>query len=127
MDANLSPYLPVVLALGVALFLGVAMVGINAIFGPKRKGKVHTDPFACGNPPKGSARERFSVKYYLIAIFFLVFDVEVVFLLPWAVNYRRFLSEPGMAFVAIGEILFFIAMLVLALVFVWKAKALECE
>ena len=47
MDANLSPYLPVVLALGVALFLGIAMVGINAIFGPKRKGKVHTDPFAC--------------------------------------------------------------------------------
>jgi NADH-quinone oxidoreductase subunit A len=127
MDANLSPYLPVVLALGVALFLGVAMVGINALFGPKRNGKVHTDPFACGNPPKGSARERFAVKYYLVAIFFLVFDVEVVFLLPWAVNYRRFLSEPGMAFIAIGEILFFIAMLVLALVFVWKAKALEWE
>ena len=127
MEANLSPYLPLVLAFGVALFLGVAMVAINALFGPKRRGKVHTDPFACGNPPKGSARERFTVKYYLIAIFFLVFDVEVVFLLPWAVNYRRFLSDPAMAWVAIGEILFFIAMLVFALVFVWKAKALEWE
>ncbi len=127
MDANLSPYLPVVLALGVAMVLGLGMVGINALFGPKRKGKIHTDPFACGNPPKGSARERFSVKYYLVAIFFLVFDVEVVFLLPWAVNYRRFLSDPAMAWVAIVEILFFIAMFVLALVYVWKAKALEWE
>lgn len=127
MDANLSPYLPIVLAMGVALFLAVAMAGMNAIFGPKRKAKVHTDPFACGNPPKGSARERFSVKYYLIAIFFLIFDIEVVFLLPWVVNYRRFLADPAMAWVAVAEILFFIAMLVLSLVFVWKAKALEWE
>jgi len=127
MDANLSHYLPVVLAFGVALLIGLAMIGMNALFGPKRKRGAHADPFARGNPPGGSARDRYAVKYYLVAVVFLVFDVEVVFLLPWAVNYRRFLTDPAMAWVAIGEILFFIAMLVLALVYTWKAGALERE
>ncbi|MBM4373092.1 MAG: NADH-quinone oxidoreductase subunit A [Deltaproteobacteria bacterium] len=127
MSGQPGPHLALVLTLGVALLVAMAMAGLNAIFGPRNRGRIHRDIFECGNPPRGSARERYPVKYYLVALFFLVFDVEVVFLIPWAVSYRSFLQDPSMAWLAVAEILFFLAMLILALVFVWRARALEWE
>ncbi len=124
----LESYLPILIALVFLVGLAIIMIVMNAVFGPKRSSKVKMAPFECGNPDDGSdARQRFSVKYYLVAIFFLVFDVEVVFLLPWVLRYREFLKDPVMAWVGLGEMLFFLALLVYGLVYVWKSKALDWD
>lgn len=125
MDSTLMQYVPVVVAAAIALGLSVGMLVLNALFGPKRPSRVKELPFECGNPPTGSARDRFNVKYYLVALFFLVFDVEAVFLLPWAVEYRRLLADPAVGLLALVEVLVFLAVLAVGLVYVWKRKALE--
>ena len=127
MNINPSSYTPILLGLAVAAILAVGMIIINALAGPRRRSPEKQEPFACGNPPDGSARGRFPVKYYLIALIFLVLDVEVVFLLPWVLKYREFLADPVMAVVGIFEILFFIILFIVALVYVWKSRALEWD
>jgi len=123
----LVQYVPVAVAAAIALGLSVGMMVLNALLGPKRTNPVKAAPFECGNPPVGSSRERFSVKYYLVALFFLVFDVEAVFILPWAVEYRTLLNDPTIGILALVEVLVFLAVLALGLVYVWKRKALEWE
>src|SRR5437764_15439580 len=85
----MEQYVPVLIALilggGVATF----MVFASTLFGPKKHTAVKDAPFECGNPPSGTAWGRFSVKFYLVAILFSVFDVEVVILYPWAVVFRH--------------------------------------
>src|SRR5713101_8048249 len=99
-------WFPIVVTFAVgALVVGV-MCTINSLVGPRRVGSpVKAEPFECGNPPSGSAWGRFSVHFYLTAILFLVFDVEIIFLYPWAVELR--------ALGAFGffEVLFFVAIL----------------
>lgn len=125
MVADMTPYLPILLAIIVAVGLGIGMVVLNHLLGPKKLSPTKNATFECGNPPAGGARERFSVKYYLVALVFLVFDVEVVFLLPWVVKYREFLQDPTIALIGLAEILFFILILVLTLVYVWRSRALD--
>ena len=117
----MSQYFPVLVALvvGGAVVLGMAFA--STLLGPKRRGPHKDDPFECGNPPSGSARDRFSVKFYLVAILFLVFDVEVVFLYPWAVVFRE------LGFLGFMEMLFFVMVLAVALVYVWRRGALEWD
>src|SRR3984957_10011926 len=85
----LTPYLPLAILFAVAGGLGVILSFVSAFLGPKKPNRVKEQPFECGSPPIGSARERFGVKFYVVALLFIVFDVEAVFLYPWAVLFRE--------------------------------------
>jgi len=117
----LQTYFPLAVAFMVAAGLAVLLVGAAALLGPRRPSKVKAAPFECGSDPIGSARERFGVKFYLIALLFIVFDIEAVFVYPWAVQLRD-LGWPGFAAMA-----FFAFTLVVGLAYVWKKGALELE
>jgi NADH-quinone oxidoreductase subunit A len=107
--------------LGASFVVG-GMVTINRLIGPRTTGnKVKAEVFECGNPSSGSAWGRFSVRFYLTAILFLIFDVEIVFLYPWAVELR----ELGMF--GLIEALVFIAILVAGLVYAWQRGALDWD
>ncbi|HVY61251.1 MAG TPA: NADH-quinone oxidoreductase subunit A [Planctomycetota bacterium] len=101
--------------------LGITVV-IPRVFGIRRPNPVKLEPYECGVPPLSEgARGRFSVRFYLVAILFILFDIETVFLIPWAVTYRML----GLA--AFGEILVFIGIIVVAYIYVWKRGALDWE
>ncbi len=84
-----SSYLPILVMIGVATAVAVAMVVGSFLLGPKKPNEYKSLPYECGIIPVGSARERFPIKFYLIAMLFIVFDIETVFLYPWAVTYSR--------------------------------------
>ncbi len=125
MNAHLLPYLPAVIGILVAVGVSLAILVLNALVGPKRTSPAKEEPFECGNPPVGPARNRFNVKFYIVALVFLVFDVEVVFILPWAVEYRRLLADPVLGVIALVEVLIFVAILAVGLLYVWKRKVLD--
>jgi NADH-quinone oxidoreductase subunit A len=104
-----------------AALLAVVLVGAATLLGPRRPSRVKAGVFECGSDPVGSARERFGVKFYMIALLFIVFDVEAVFVYPWAVLLTE-LGWPG--YVAMA---FFAFTLVIGLAYVWKKGALELE
>ena len=115
-------WFPVLVTLVVAGVVVGVMVIINALIGPdasQRKSK--WNPFECGNPPSGSAWGRFSVRFYLTAILFLVFDVEVIFLYPWAVELRK------LGMFGFIEALMFIAILFVGLIYAWERGALDWD
>jgi len=115
------PFFPVVVMF---IFAGVVVVGMLCIaqgIGPKKTNPAKEEPFESGNPPRGDARARFSVKFYLVAMLFLIFDIEVVFLYPWAILLRR-LGVFGLV-----EMGVFLAILVVGFVYVWKKGALEWD
>jgi NADH-quinone oxidoreductase subunit A len=100
-----------------AVIVGVMCAG-SMLLGPRKWGKVKEQVFECGNPPTGPARYRFSVRFYLVAILFIVFDVEVVFMYPWAIVFR----DLGVA--GLIEMAVFIGVLGAGLAYVWKRGAL---
>jgi NADH-quinone oxidoreductase subunit A len=128
-------YLPALLFLAFAAVFAGVMLAAKAALGPRRRSPVHDEPFECGSDPIGSPRVRFSVKFYQVAILFLVFDVEVAFLYPWASLFRELsctgpLDASGActgAFTMFGvvEMFVFIGILAVALVYVWRKKALD--
>jgi NADH-quinone oxidoreductase subunit A len=85
MSFNLADYLPVLLMFVVAAGFALTMVGLSQLVGQRKRTRTKLMPYECGKDPVGSARERFSVKFYLIAMLFILFDIEVTFLIPWAV------------------------------------------
>jgi len=103
-----------------ALVPGI-FLAVSALLGPRRPSAVKEQPFECGNVSSGPAWGRFSVKFYLTAILFIVFDVEVVFLYPWALQFRR-LGVFGFV-----EMMIFLFVLTLGLVYVWRKGALEWD
>ena len=124
-EQHLVEYLPVGLMFLVALgFIGLTMVSTHML-GPKRKGKTKLDSFECGIEPKGNARVPFSIKYFLVAILFVLFDVEVIFMYPWAVLFKELVKEQGiMIFV---EMVVFIACLLVGFFYIIKRGALKWE
>lgn len=123
----LSQYLWILFTIAVAGGLVGGMLLINALFGPKRDSDVKRQPFECGTDQLTSPKQRFSIKYYVIAIAFIVFDIEVVFLYPWAVLYRDMMRTPGWATLFFVEMLIFVAVLMLGLLYLWKRKGLKWE
>jgi NADH-quinone oxidoreductase subunit A len=122
MEASpLAPYLPVAVVLLLAGGLAFAIPLLTGMLGPKSLSPVKEEPFEGGNPPMGSARQRFAVKFYMVALLFIVFDVEIVFLYPWAVNLRA-LGVYGYL-----TMLVFASTLVAGLAYVWKKGALSWE
>jgi NADH-quinone oxidoreductase subunit A len=117
----LPPYLPLMVAIALAGVLGFGLLALAAVLGPKRISAVKASPFECGSNPVGSARQRFAVKFYVVALLFIVFDIETVMFYPWAVIFKE-LSWFGLL-----EMLVFVMTLAVGLVYVWKKGALEWE
>lgn len=115
------PYIPVLILLLVSVGNAIFMVGLSALLSPGRKTKVKSSTYESGMTPLGNTRERFSVKFYVVAILFIVFDVETVFLLPWAVHLRT-LGWGGFAAAGI-----FVFILTVGLIYEWKKGALEWD
>lgn len=94
-------------------------MGLSALIGVKRPSREKLGPYECGIPPVGNARERFSISFYLVGMLFILFDVEAVFLYPWAVIYR-FLKWFGF-----GEMFLYVAILLAGYIYIWKKGALD--
>ena len=107
--------------------LVVLALALSNFLGPRRPSKVKLEVFECGNPPTGPARERFNVKFYLVAILFLVFDIEAVFIYPWAVTFGDAIRGKGAIGPAAlaGSMLVFAGLLVVSLIYEWRKGALE--
>ena len=120
----LNSYIPV-LVMGVfSVVLVAAFIGLSWLLGPKRPTPQKLMPYECGVTPIGSARERFPIKFYLIAMLFIVFDIETVFLYPWAVIYK---DSGGMILFNLVEMLVFVAILFVGYFYVWKRGAFEWD
>lgn len=114
----------ILFALAAATAVGIVL--ISALLGRGRKSSEKLLPYECGLDPVGSPRRRFSVKFFLVAILFIVFDVEVVFLYPWAIVFRDFKAAgEGQAAFAVAAV--FLGILVLGLIYAWGRGALEWE
>jgi len=114
-------YLPIILQVLVALGFVVLTMTLTHLIGPKRKTKDKLSPFESGIEVVGNARQPFSIKYFLVAILFVLFDVEVIFMYPWAVNFRE-MGVEGMI-----EMFIFMGTLLLGFIYIIKKKALDWE
>ncbi len=115
-----NPYLPILLLLLSAILFAVGNVTISKFLGPSRKGKVKDATYESGVNPIGSARKRFNVRFYLIAMVFLVFDIEIIFLFPWAVTFRNLDMTTVDGGVWLGRIFFFIFTTIVAYVYGYR-------
>jgi NADH-quinone oxidoreductase subunit A len=117
----LAEYLPILLFLIVAGGIGVALLGIGALLGPRSANKEKSEAYECGFEAFEDARMKFDVRYYLIAILFIIFDLEIAFVLPWATVFS------SLGLFGLVEMGMFLGLLVLGFVYVWKKGALEWE
>lgn len=106
---------------GLGLVVVLTFLGAGAMLSPRNRTATKLETFECGNEPSGSAWGRFSVKFYLTAILFIIFDVEVVFMYPWAVQFRK------LGWFGFGEMAVFIGILTIGLLYVWRKGALEWD
>ncbi|HYX35719.1 MAG TPA: NADH-quinone oxidoreductase subunit A [Oligoflexus sp.] len=111
-DPDSYHYLPIVILMAVGAIIGIVLIAANYFLGTRVREnlKQHYDVYECGVPPVGNARQQFSVRYYLVGIVFLLFDVEVVFMYPWAIVYKKFLTQGP--FILLQMITFFVILLV---------------
>lgn len=117
----LENWTPILIFLIVVTGFAVVSLIMSHVFGVKKPDPVKLSPYECGVHPIGTARERFSVKFYLVAMLFLLFDIEAVFLFPWSVVYRE------LKLFGFFEMLLFIAAILAGYIYVWKKGALEWE
>ena len=131
-----SDYIPAALAILAGVGFALALTAAAKYLGPHRPSKEKDYPYECGSDVIGSPRARFEVKFYQVAIVFLVFDIETAFLYPWALRYRELsctgpleagLCPSGVSFFGLGEILVFMAVLIVALAYVWRKRAVGWE
>ena len=118
---SLSDYLPILMFLGVSTILALVLLALGSLLGPKRPGADKLSPYECGFEAFEDARMKFDVRYYLIAIQFIVFDLEIIFIVPWTLVFQELGPR---ALVTMG---LFVGMLFLGFVYVWKKGALEWE
>jgi NADH-quinone oxidoreductase subunit A len=135
----LADYLPIVILLALALAFGVLSMLVSSLFRPHRPTPVKLSAYECGIEPERLPRgERFSVKFYLVAMLFIVFDIETVFMIPWGAYYRQLscavpLGTNGacpagqISLFGLAEMLVFIAILLVGFIYVWKKGALQWD
>jgi NADH-quinone oxidoreductase subunit A len=117
---ELVQYLPVVLMFVVAAGFAASQILATQLFGQRKQTRTKLMPYECGRDPVGSARERFSVKFYLIAMLFILFDIEVIFLVPWAVVFKQ-MKSAGQGTLMFVEMMTFIGLLLAGYLYVrWK-------
>ena len=121
----MQPYIQFLMLLGMAIIAGTTMIVASHFLGPRRPTDVKERPYESGMPPLGSAHERFSVKFYLVAVLFILFDIETVFLVPWAVIFM------GNGTLTTGflliEMLVFMLILFVGYIYVWKRGAFQWD
>lgn len=120
----LNSYIPVVVMIALTVFIVGVLLYLSYLLGPKRPTPQKLAPYECGVTPIGSARERFPIKFYLIAMLFIIFDIETVFLYPWAVSYK---SMGSMMLFNLGEMAIFVVILLVGYIYVWRRGAFEWE
>ena len=130
-------YFPVLMLLGFVVINALAIIGISALTIRSRPTPVKQQAYESGVPALGDARERFSVRFYLIAILFIIFDIETVFMIPWAVYYKQLscfvplvnavCPVGNISFFGLGEMLVFMLILLVGFVYVWKKGALQWD
>ncbi|HZJ45926.1 MAG TPA: NADH-quinone oxidoreductase subunit A [Pyrinomonadaceae bacterium] len=126
MPFNLYDYLPILLMFVVAGGFAVGNVLLSRFVGQRKSTRTKLMPYECGKDPVGSARERFSVKFYLIAMIFILFDIEVIFLIPWAVVFKALASQgSGMKMFVYVEMMIFIGLLLVGYIYVVKKGAFD--
>src|SRR5215813_2075907 len=126
MPFNLSDYLPVLLMFVIAAGFAVTFIALSQLFGQRKRTRTKLMPYECGKDPVGSARERFSVKFYLIAMIFILFDIEVIFLVPWAVVFKSLAAQgPAWNTFVYGEMMVFIGLLLVGYIYVVKKGAFD--
>jgi NADH-quinone oxidoreductase subunit A len=112
-------YFPVAVQFVIAFGVAIGLVGAGLLLGKKVKNKVKDLPYECGMMPQGNAKERFSVKFYVVAMLFILFDIEAIFLYPWAVVYRE------LKLFAFVEMMLFMALVLTAFYYIYKKGALD--
>ena len=112
-------YFPVLIQILIAIAVAGGMIGASAVLGRRVKDPVKSSPYESGMKPVGNARERFSVKFYLVAMVFILFDIEAIFLYPWAVIYRQ------LGLFAFFEMLLFIVLVLCGFFYIWKKGVLD--
>ncbi|MDH5509393.1 MAG: NADH-quinone oxidoreductase subunit A [Nitrospinota bacterium] len=117
----MNQYIPILLMFAVGAGVALAMLGLSELLGPKLRFREKMEPFECGENQIVSPKRRFSVRFYLVAMMFIIFDIEAVFLFPWAVVFQP------LGLFGFVEMMIFIAILTVGLVYVWKKGALEWE
>ncbi len=119
------PYIPFLMLLGLAIIIALSMIVGSHFLGPRRPTDVKERPYESGMPPLGSAHERFSVKFYLVAVLFILFDIETVFLIPWAAIFLS--GGNGSTGFLLVEMLVFLVILFVGYVYVWKRGAFQWD
>jgi NADH-quinone oxidoreductase subunit A len=122
----LEQFLPVLMVVAVAAgFAGVFLL-LSYALGPRRPNALKETTYECGIPPRGTIQIRFFVRFFLVALLFLLFDLEAVFLYPWVILYESFVQAGEAAF-ALGEMVVFVVVLVVGFVYVWRKGGLEWQ
>lgn len=119
----LAEYFPILLFIGVAGFMGLAPVLAGMVLGPRRPDAKKNAPYECGFEAFEDARMKFDVRYYLVAILFILFDLEIAFLFPWAIS----LKDDAVGALGFWAMMLFLFVLVVGFIYEWKKGALEWE
>ena len=118
-------YVAIALMIALATLIALIAIGLGSIFGPRKPSEEKSMPYESGMTPYGEGTRRMPVRFYLIAVLFILFDIEVVFFLPWAITFRQLGEKFGLF--ALIEMFVFIAILLVGYVYAWKKGALEWE
>ena len=124
-EFSLMDYAPIGVMFIVAFGFAASQLLVTQLIGPRKRTATKLMPYECGKDPIGSARDRYSIKFYTVAVIFLLFDIEVLFMIPFAVAFKQLLAEQKISGIAFGtiafvEILIFVATLVIGYIYVWK-------
>lgn len=122
---SILDYAPIAVMFIIAAGFAVSQILVTQLIGPRKRTATKLMPYECGKDPIGSARDRFSVKFYTVAVIFLLFDIEVLFMIPFAVAFKQLLAEEKISGVMFGtiafiEIMIFISTLIVGYIYVWK-------
>lgn len=125
-EFNLFDYAPILVMFIVAFGFAASQILVTQLVGPRKRTAVKLMPYECGKDPVGSARDRFSIKFYTVAVIFLLFDIEVLFMIPFAVAFKSLMAAQNVSggimygTIAFAEIMVFIATLIVGYIYVWK-------
>lgn len=120
----MSEYIPVLLMFTIAILMAAVIPMLSLIWGPRKPTRSKLSVYECGLKPVGNARDRFSVKFYLIAILFIIFDIEIVFMYPWALCYAKGIQD-GLGLYLFVEMAIFFFVLTLGLLYGWRKGVLD--
>jgi NADH-quinone oxidoreductase subunit A len=118
-------YIPLIIQILVAVGMGCSMTTVSFLIGRHRRLKVKLEAYECGVPAEGDARGRFSVRFYMVAMLFILFDVEAVFMLPWAVIYRQLPTITHSQFFGFWEMLVYLGFVMVGFFYIWKKGILD--